>query len=316
MSTATATSSAPPALEISIPPNHTLYVNNLNGKVKKQLLRKSLYNLFVTYGRVMGVIAIKGVKMRGQAFIVFDDIQNSTAALRSLQGVVFFEKPMRLSYAKRDSDAIRSSKSQIAEKTAALIATSQPEQKTRKDKPRVPPPPSLPPPDRSLQDQHIGKPTNTMKYPKERRKSLLMTTSISCLTDHRWVLLLVSALMNSEEVNRAANAVAVAEAELQELPMRDRTRRIQSAIAAQTTLIGAAVVPMMTDGPSTPTLFVTNLPSEITREALAKLFREFSGYRDVRLVPGREGIAFIDFDNEVGASAARGKSATIRFHLQ
>lgn len=168
MSTTTATSASAaagaPALEISIPPNHTLYVNNLNGKVKKQLLRKSLYNLFVTYGRIMGVIAIKGVKMRGQAFIVFDDIQNSTAALRSLQGVVFFDKPMHLSYAKRDSDAIRFSKSQIAEKTAALLATSQPEPRQRKDKPRVPPPPVQPPPDRSLQEQHIGKQTCSMRY--------------------------------------------------------------------------------------------------------------------------------------------------------
>jgi RNA recognition motif-containing protein len=142
----------------SIPPNHTLYVNNLNGKIKKQQLRKSLYNLFVSYGRVLGIVAMKGVKMRGQAFIVFDDVQNSTAALRSLQGVMFYDKPMRLSYAKRDSDAIRFSKDQIAEKTAALAATSQPEPKQRRDKPRViPPPPSQPPPDRSLHEQHIGK---------------------------------------------------------------------------------------------------------------------------------------------------------------
>jgi RNA recognition motif-containing protein len=111
--------------------------------------------------------------------------------------------------------------------------------------------------------------------------------------------------MNSEEVNRAANAVAVAEAELQELPLRDRTRRIQSVIAAQTTMIGTSV-PVMTEVQLNSTLFVSNLPHETTREALEILFRQFSGYRDVRLVPGREGIAFIDFDNETGAASARG----------
>ena len=116
-------------------------------------------------------------------------------------------------------------------------------------------------------------------------------------------------MMNSEEVNRVANAVAEAEAQLQELPIRDRTRRIQSAIAAHTTMIGAAAVPMMTEGPTTPTLFVSNLPSDITREALARLFQDFSGYRDVRLVPGREGIAFVDFDNEVGANGAKGNGS-------
>lgn len=114
-------------------------------------------------------------------------------------------------------------------------------------------------------------------------------------------------MMNSEEVNRTANAIAAAEAQLQELPIRDRTRRIQSVIAAQTTLIGAAGVPMMTETSTTPTLFVSNLPSDITREVLIALFGKFSGYRDVRLVPGREGIAFIDFDNEIGANAAKGK---------
>jgi U2 small nuclear ribonucleoprotein B'' len=156
MSNATTMSSLAP-LENSIPPNHTLYVNNLNGKIKKQQIRKSLYNLFVAYGRVVGVIAIKGIKMRGQAFIVFDDIQNSTTALRSLQGVIFYDKPMRLSYAKRDSDAIRLSKDQIAEKTAILVANSVPEPKQRKDKPRIPPPPAQPPPDRTLHEQHIGR---------------------------------------------------------------------------------------------------------------------------------------------------------------
>jgi RNA recognition motif-containing protein len=153
----TTTTDHPVTTSNSIPPNHTLYVNNLNGKIKKQQLRKSLYNLFVSYGRVLAIIAMKGVKMRGQAFIVFDDIQSSTTALRSLQGIMFYDKPMRLSYAKRDSDAIRFSKDQIAEKTAALAATSQPEPKQRKDKPRIPPPPSQPPPDRTLHEQHIGK---------------------------------------------------------------------------------------------------------------------------------------------------------------
>jgi len=253
---------------ISIPPNHTLYVNNLNAKIKKQQLRKSLYNLFVSYGRVLAIIAMKGIKMRGQAFIVFDDIQSSTAALRSLQGIIFYGKPMRLSYAKRDSDAIRYSKEQIDEKTAALAATSEPEPKQRKEKPRIPPPPpSQPPPDRTFHEQHI-------------------------------------ALMRSEEVSRAANAVAVAEAELQQLPLGDRTRRIQSVIAAQTTMIGTSV-PLMTEVQSNSTLFISNLPNETTREALEVLFRQFPGYRDVRLIPGREGIAFVDFDNETGASSAK-----------
>ncbi|CAL8085172.1 unnamed protein product [Calicophoron daubneyi] len=91
---------------MDIRPNHTLYVNNLNDKVKKPDLRKALYYLFSQYGRLLDIIAMKTMKMRGQAFIIYHDIQCATVALRSLQGFNLFQRPMRISYAKRDSTQI------------------------------------------------------------------------------------------------------------------------------------------------------------------------------------------------------------------
>lgn len=44
--------------------------------------------------------------MRGQAFVVYNDISSATNALRSLQGFVLFEKPMDVQYAKGKSYAI------------------------------------------------------------------------------------------------------------------------------------------------------------------------------------------------------------------
>lgn len=73
-------------------PNHTLYVNNLNDKVKKPLLKRSLYYLFGQYGRIIDVIAMKTLKMRGQAFIIYNDITAATQAYRSLQGFLLFQK--------------------------------------------------------------------------------------------------------------------------------------------------------------------------------------------------------------------------------
>lgn len=46
--------------------------------------------LFSTYGPVLDVVALKTMKMRGQAFIVFRDIQTSSQAMRALQGFDFF----------------------------------------------------------------------------------------------------------------------------------------------------------------------------------------------------------------------------------
>lgn len=108
-----------------LPPNCTLYVNNLNEKTKKDgacgqqatcstagahsrggptgalrrrrthaELKKSLYGLFLPFGPVLDIVALKTLKMRGQAFVVFRDIEAATQALRKLQNYVFYGKPM------------------------------------------------------------------------------------------------------------------------------------------------------------------------------------------------------------------------------
>jgi U2 small nuclear ribonucleoprotein B'' len=68
-----------------------LYITNLpSSKIQKSDLRLSLYTLFSTYGPVLDVVALKTMKMRGQAHIVYRDIQTATQAMRALQGFNFF----------------------------------------------------------------------------------------------------------------------------------------------------------------------------------------------------------------------------------
>lgn len=50
--------------------------------------------LFATYGVILDVVALKTSKMRGQAHVVFRDIDSSTQAMRALQGFTFFAKDM------------------------------------------------------------------------------------------------------------------------------------------------------------------------------------------------------------------------------
>ncbi|KAJ3303701.1 hypothetical protein HDV03_003574 [Kappamyces sp. JEL0829] len=47
------------------------------------------------------------MKLRGQAWVVFDDIPQATAAMRALQGFPFHEKPLLLAYSKKKSNAIK-----------------------------------------------------------------------------------------------------------------------------------------------------------------------------------------------------------------
>lgn len=79
---------------MDIRPNNTIYINNLNEKVKKDELKKSLYAIFSQFGQIMDIVAMKTLKMRGQAFVIFKEIQSSTNALRAMQGFPFYDKPM------------------------------------------------------------------------------------------------------------------------------------------------------------------------------------------------------------------------------
>ncbi|KAF7877490.1 hypothetical protein EAF04_001167 [Stromatinia cepivora] len=91
----------------SFPPNQTLYITNLpSSKIQKDDLRRELYTLCSTYGPVLDVVALKSMKMRGQAHIVYRDIQTATQAMRALQGFEFLGREMKIQYAKSKSDTI------------------------------------------------------------------------------------------------------------------------------------------------------------------------------------------------------------------
>lgn len=101
---------------MDIRPSHTIYVNNLNEKVKKDELKKSLYAIFSQFGNIIDIVALKTLKMRGQAFIVFKEIASATNALRTMQGFPFYDKPMRINYSKTESDLIAKAKGTFKER--------------------------------------------------------------------------------------------------------------------------------------------------------------------------------------------------------
>lgn len=113
-----------------IPPNKVLYVNNLNEKLHvENALKLQLYRLFSQYGKVEEVIAFRGLKGRGQAWIVYSDVQSATVALRSKQGFCFFDKPLKIAYAK-----IQPSKTQEVEEKVAAGRVSAAAQSNKKRK--------------------------------------------------------------------------------------------------------------------------------------------------------------------------------------
>ena len=61
--------------------------------------------------------------------------------------------------------------------------------------------------------------------------------------------------------------------------------------------------------PPNKILFLQNLPEEYDVDGLTAIFGRFEGFREVRLVPGRKGIAFVEYEAEAGAISAKESTA-------
>lgn len=55
-------------------------------------------------------------------------------------------------------------------------------------------------------------------------------------------------------------------------------------------------------------LFVQNLPEGFGKDELVAIFNRFEGFREVRTVPGRTNIAFVEYETEAGAISAKESS--------
>ena len=215
-------------------PRETIYVSNLNEKVSKDELKKSLYAVFSQFGPILDIVALKTFKMRGQAFVVFRDITAATESVRQMQGFPFYEKPMQITYARTKSDA------------AAKL-------------------------DGSYQAKDKAERAAKRKAEREERKEA-----------------------------KKAGAVKPKEGG-------------EPGAAAAEGGVGVAPPPAekKAPAPSTPAvlmpnqiLLVENLPEQVNEMMLSMLFQQFPGFKEVRIVPGNRGIAFVEFENEVQSGVA------------
>ncbi|KAL0665539.1 hypothetical protein Bca4012_102377 [Brassica carinata] len=69
-------------------------------------LKKSLNAVFSRFGKIVEVLAFKTLKHKGQAWVVFDNPEPASNAISKMNGFPFYNKPMRIQFAKRKSDVI------------------------------------------------------------------------------------------------------------------------------------------------------------------------------------------------------------------
>jgi U2 small nuclear ribonucleoprotein B'' len=208
------------------PPNHTIRVNNLNEKVKGPKLKSALRAVFKQFGDILEIVAMDSLKRRGQAFVVFDQLEAAEDAKTRMQGFPFYDKPMRIEFARNNSDVITRREGDVPESAAQRKVKRE---RVWAEEKKNPPPP--------------------------------------------------------KKVKPQAEIPAM------------------SAVPAPTQRPIEAPPPPEMQMPNN-ILFIQNLPDESAEGALNDLFRACQGFVELRAIPGRSDIAFVEFDDDMQAGMA------------
>lgn len=212
-----------------------LYVNNLNEKIKLDIMKQSLKVLFKEYGSVLGVTAHRNLRMRGQAFVTLDTKQAAAKAVKEVQQFPLYGKPMQLSFARTESDA--------------LVKKRHPDD----------------------MDSHKQE---RLKRKKESRRTNPIRQK----------------LLAKQEASRKAHETAL----------------ITGVPAAPVAAPARRIVQIPDEYlPPNKILFVQNLPDDTTKESLETLFKPYPNLIEVRTIPGRRNIAFVEFVDEASSGVAR-----------
>jgi RNA recognition motif-containing protein len=238
----------------NLPPS--VYVRNLEERIKVDQLKEALSELFSEYGEIIEIVAKTNLKAKGQAFIVFDSIASAQKAIDEVQGFELFEKPMQLAFAKTRSDA--------------TVKRSGDEDEFESHKRR------------RLAEKGV------QPFPL-----FMSSAETNIFTDKK------KAAEESQRLKMSANATgAVSDATV-------RPIKATRGAGLKSSNPGAAAVVPDEYLPPNKILFIQNVPDEYDIDALTAIFGRFEGFREVRLVPGRTGIAFIEYEAEAGAISAK-----------
>ncbi|KAF8628537.1 hypothetical protein AX15_003831 [Amanita polypyramis BW_CC] len=204
----------------------TLYIQNLNEKIKINVLKATLRGLFKSYGDVVDVIAHSNLRMRGQAFVSFTSKESATKALKDVQRFPLYSKPMQISFARSRSDAV-----------------------VKKLDPEV---------------------FESHKAAREKHKA-----------DTRYS----NPLKQKFKAKRMASAMDGVTA--LPAPRRPNVQMPDEYL------------------PPNKILFLQNLPESVTKEQLTALFSQYPNLYEVRLIPTKRDIAFVEYYDEGSATVAK-----------
>jgi len=243
-------------------PNATLYVNNLNEKIKIDELKKALFHVFSQFGSIVEICASKDLHRKGQAWVIFDNVESATKALGEMTNFSFYGKPMQVSFAKVKSDV-------VSKKDGSFL--HRPKRKIEK------------------KDKKGKKKGKKGKKEKKSKKEKAAKAEAALKADPG-----AAAPMDTAQSSTASAPSAAP-------PVKEETAAPASSPQAL--------------APAAPNriLFVENLPAQCDDTLLSMLFQQYAGFKEARLVNGKPGIAFVEY-NDVSQSVVA-KQALHNFRI-
>jgi RNA recognition motif-containing protein len=260
-------------------------------------LKRSLYALFSQFGAILEIVALKSSKLRGQAFVVFKDIAAATNAMRQLQGFPFYDKPIRIRYAKEKSDVVakldgsfkdndkkRAEKRKAEGKKALLVLSlflrliSFPHSSYPFFITQTQP---LPPPLAALGPK---KPKREKTEPKPTGEALPGAAG-------------GAAVPVRPQIQPPNNILFV-----ENLP--EQANELMLSMLFQQYVSSSSSSPSSSSSSSSVLTFSPLSLHTHTRSSSRSFCCRFPGFQEVRLVSNKKGIAFVEFSNEIESGVA------------
>ncbi|PLW32928.1 hypothetical protein PCASD_12469 [Puccinia coronata f. sp. avenae] len=232
---------AEPVDKIPDDATETVYLNNLNEKVKLPALKQTLKNLLKNFGPVLDVVAHRSVRMRGQAFVAFADREVAAKAVKEVKGFPLYGKPIEITFARTPADCI------VKRKTPDEFEAHKAERLSKKK--------------RSRRENPLRKKAAAIK--EAARKA-------------------------AEAASSGGGAAAPNATTL--LPSTSNRKVVQMPDEYQ---------------PPNKILFIQNLPENAGKDALEVLFKQYPNLVEVRTIPGRSNIAFVEYVDAASSGVAK-----------
>ncbi|KAL2376550.1 hypothetical protein RJZ90_007429 [Blastomyces dermatitidis] len=240
-------------------------VRNLEERIKVEPLKEALAEIFSEYGNIIDIVAKTNLKAKGQAFIVFDNVDSATRAIEEINGFELFEKPMVLDYARTRSDAI------------VLKEHGETELEAHKRK--------------RLAEK--GQFIFSFSFRLVVSKALMADFHFFGATERKQAQ---EALEAQKKLKRGVAAPGGPEA---------RPSKVTRGAGLKPSTATAAPVIQDEYLPPNKILFLREIPDSLDQDGLTEIFGRFEGFKEVRMVPGRKGIAFVEYEAETGAISAK-----------